>query len=57
LTVATVGPIGMDQDGGTHTTIATLRAGTAVISALARPRDDPQGPPTQHWQITLIVVA
>jgi hypothetical protein len=59
--IATVGPLGRDQEGITYTTVTTLHPGTVTIHATARPQEpnDPQrtGPLRQLWLLTITVIA
>jgi hypothetical protein len=59
--VATVGPLGLDQDGGTHTTVTAMTPGTTAIRATVRPQDahdlPPSGRARQLWLLTITVIA
>jgi hypothetical protein len=53
--IAAVNEAGMDQDGGTHVTVSTVSAGTAVIESTARIPADPSSP-ARSWRLTVTVV-
>jgi hypothetical protein len=59
--IAAVGPLGLDQEGVTYTTVTTLRTGVVTVSAMARLREPSDLPRTGRsrrlWLLTITVVA
>ncbi|TCO59252.1 hypothetical protein EV192_10493 [Actinocrispum wychmicini] len=58
--VATVGPLGFDQEGVTYTTVTARTPGTATVRATARPQDSHDlprgGQPRQLWLLVITVI-
>jgi hypothetical protein len=54
--VATVGPVGISQEGVLATTITARRPGHAVVTSSARPSDAAPDPVTVPWQLAIDVV-
>ena len=54
--VATIGPVGISQEGVLATTIIARRPGHAVITSSARPTDAAPDPAVVPWQLAIDVV-
>jgi len=55
--VAVVVGAGVDQEGAAHATVNAVRPGTAVLSAVAQPRDGAPDPRAVPWRLVVTVVA
>ena len=55
--VAMVSTVGDNQEGTMYATVATIRAGAAVLTAVAQPRDGAEDPRPVPWRLEITVVA